>query len=168
MASITGHKNPPCEQQPTDLEAAIHLSNLPTATACASSALEQVQLNAQPYPRRKVKEKAAPKIMLWKAPTFFDELQQQLEDARRHHCLFLCWENGANDQRAVPLLIEDPEDEKRIYQDLRRTWYKGRRWWWKYFPFYGVLGLEEVEVCTRITSIAFAELKKQVPLLEAT
>jgi hypothetical protein len=73
--------------------------------------------------------------------------QADLEDSQRHHCLFLCWEDGADDQRAVPLLIEDIEDETRIYQDLVRTWYKMRGWWWRYIPFYGVLGLEEVEVC---------------------
>lgn len=134
--------NIPREQLPTDLEAAFHLSECPAASGSFSSALEQVQLNDQPNIRPKVKPKAPPN------PT---------EDAQRHHCLFLCWDEGPNDQRVIPLLIKDPEDEKRVYQDMGRIWYERHGQWRRYLPFYGVLSLREVEVRTRLASIICAD-----------
>ncbi|KAF8850321.1 hypothetical protein BDZ45DRAFT_809232 [Acephala macrosclerotiorum] len=131
--------------QQSDLEAAIHLPNNPIANDSVSSARERDQLDNQPRSRLKGKQKDPPKPRAPQDPVFFDTLRGELEDSQRHHCLFLCWEDGAYDQRAVPLLIEDIEDEMRIYQDLVRTWYKMRGWWWRYIPFYGILGLEEVK-----------------------
>jgi hypothetical protein len=132
-----------------DLEAAVQPSNNPAASTSVSSAREQVQLNDQPHSRRRAKKKASSKSPVWRVPILFDKLQCQLEDSQRHHCLFFCWDNGANGQKSMPLLIQDPEDEKRIYQDLGRTWYERSGRCRRYFPFYGVLGLEEMEVCTR-------------------
>ena len=160
MARVAERGGSTYEQQSTDLEAACYLPDHSTVNASAPSALEG-EVNAQPYCRRKSKNSALPETVAWNAPALFDEAQQHLEDSQRHHCLFLCWENGANDQRALPLLIEDPEDEKRIYQDMRQMWYQGCRWWKRYFPFYGVLSLEEVHVCTRTAIIAFVDLKFQ-------
>jgi hypothetical protein len=116
------------------------------ASGSVSSAREPDQLDNQPRSRLKGKQKDLPKLQASQDPVFFDTLQGELEDSQRHHCLCLCWDDGAEDQRAVPLLIEDIEDETRIYQDLVRTWYKMRGWWWRYIPFCGVLSLEEVEV----------------------
>jgi hypothetical protein len=159
MVNMTQYGTIQYVQQQTDLEAAFHLSNNPVASTSVSSAREQIQLNDQPHSRLKGKKKASPKPLESRNPLFFDILQRQLEDSQRHYCLFLCWENGADDQRVVPLLIQDPEDEEKIYQDLGRTWHKRCGWWWKYFPFYSVLGLEEVEVCTRRPSIITTDPK---------
>jgi hypothetical protein len=149
--------NIPREQLPTDLEAAFHLSKCPAAGGSFSSALEQVQLNDQPNIRRKMKPKAPPNPTERRIPVLFDKLHQQLEDAQRHHCLFLCWDEGPNDQRVIPLLIKDPEDEKRVYQDMGRIWYERHGRWRRYLPFYGVLSLHEVEVRTRLASIICAD-----------
>jgi hypothetical protein len=45
----------------------------------------------------------------------------------------------------VPVLIEDPEDERSVYQDLQRMW-RERHGWMGKTPFYGAVGVEEVEV----------------------
>lgn len=82
------------------------------------------------------------------AEQFFEALRAELGNGSHEHCLFVCWENEANDQRAVPLLINDREDEVRVYQDLVKIWYERHGWWWKCIPFYEVQGVEEVEVST--------------------
>lgn len=150
MAISVEGESLPRQRQPTDIEAAIDLAKHPTASGSCSSAKQLPRPNDPSYLRHKAKGKAKGKATSqttsWRAPAIFNEIQQHLEDPTRQNCLFLCWENGDKDQRAVPLLIEDPEDEKRIYQDLHPMWYERCGWWWKYFPFYGVLSLEEVKV----------------------
>ena len=76
-------------------------------------------------------------------------------------------DEGPNDQRVIPLLIKDPEDEKRVYQDMGRIWYERHGQWRRYLPFYGVLSLHEVEVRTRLASISWLtenDVKNAVPL----
>jgi hypothetical protein len=43
-------------------------------------------------------------------------------------------------------LINDREDEVRVYQDLVKIWYERHGRWWKCIPYYEVQGVEEVEV----------------------
>jgi hypothetical protein len=134
--------------QLADLEAALDLPIVP-APVHVSTAREHVQLANQPRLRvkRKQKDPPAPRNRaLGQEEQFFATLQAGLEDGSRSYCLFLCWEHAADDQRAVPLLIEDPEDETRVYRDMVTTWDQRRGWWLKYIPFYQVLGVEEVQV----------------------
>src|SRR5882757_5405418 len=121
------------------------LNHIPSGST--SSAREQVSLANQPRLRKKPKPKhplIRPRTSS-QAEIFFETLQAVLDHGTRDHCLFFCWELGVNDQRAAPLLIEDIENEVRIYQDLVGKWYEKQGWWWKYVPFYGVVAVEEVD-----------------------
>ena len=125
-------------------EPALEISTYSTSI---SSAREQNPLLKEPRRRRGNKQKSPPQIeSLRQADKFYEALRAELEDATRHHCLFICWENNAYDQRAVPLLIEDKEGEVTVYRDMKGTLYKVQPWWSRYNPFYQVQYVEEVEV----------------------
>jgi len=114
----------------------------------SSSAREQVPTPTQPRRRKKIEKEPSPaaKIILQPA-TFFDSLQAELENGARSHCLFMCWEVGINDRRAVPLLIDEPDNEVQIYRDMAVRLDETQPWWLRYNPFYQVIAVEEVEVC---------------------
>jgi hypothetical protein len=154
----------------TDIEAGVHNLNAPAPAVLAickdddgimgatpmpvSSAREETTLANQTRSRSRPLQNA---FTIFTAQgsrpdepqsQFFESLQRRLEDGGREYCLFMCWERGFNDQRAVPLLIKDSEDEVVVYQDLITLWYRTHGWWWRYVPFYQVLAVEEVEVWT--------------------
>jgi hypothetical protein len=134
--------------QHLDLEAGIELPTIPAPVAL-SSAREPVHIANQSRLRSKWKPKVHPPRMAQasgQVEQFFETLRAELGSGSREHCLFVCWGNEVNDQRAVPLLIDDREDEVRVYQDLVKIWYERHGWWWKFIPFYEVQGVEEVEV----------------------
>ena len=141
MDSLSG----PHIQPHTDLEAALHSSTSPNTSI--SSATELAQPSNKSVPRFRVSRMASPKPIQSTESAFFDTLQHQLEDSESHYCVFICWGYRVGDQRAVPLLIQDPEDEERIYQKLGHILYETCRWWWRYIPFYGIVDLKEIEVC---------------------
>jgi len=97
---------------------------------------------------QKFKNTPPPQFQTSKQPEqIFEALYTDLEDGYSNNCLFMCWEQGANDQKAIPLKIRDTDDEVQVYRDMVDKWYEVQRWWWRYVPFYQVLGVEEVEVC---------------------
>ena len=131
----------------SDLETGIELPTIPAPVALSSAS--PVRIANQPRLRSKWKPKVDPPRMAQasgQADQFFETLRAELGNGSCEHCLFVCWENKVNDQRAVPLLIDDREDEVRVYQDLVKIWYEKHGWWWKYIPFYEVQEVEEVEV----------------------
>ncbi|KAE9373930.1 hypothetical protein N431DRAFT_482792 [Stipitochalara longipes BDJ] len=139
-----------------NLKPTIHAANNSKPSFLGSSAREQMPAATQPRRRKQTgRLPAQAPEGLREAGKFFDALQAELEDGVRQHCLFLCWEASVNDQRAVPLLIENKEDELdevKIYRDMAAKLYETQPWWLKYNPFCQVLGVEEVE---------FRFLKKQ-------
>lgn len=151
----------------TDIEAGVHILDAPAPAVLktcrdfdgimgatpmpVSNARELTNLANQTRLRSRPKQNASPVPKAQSSRPknqFFESLQQKLEHGGREYCLFMCWEHGFSDQRAVPLLIKDSEDEVAVYQDLITLWYKTHGWWWRYVPFYQVLAVEEVEVCT--------------------
>jgi hypothetical protein len=112
-----------------------------------STARERQTPPTQLKKRRKIKTPnlEPDAVTSWIEPPFFAQLQRHLDKANHDHCLFLCWEESKHDQRAIPVLIKDPLDERGVYQVLRLKWHETLPWW-KKNPFYGVIGLEEVEV----------------------
>lgn len=112
-----------------------------------SSARERQTYPTQLNQRRKIQTlKPEPDaVTSWIEPPFFGQLQKHLDKANHDLCLFLCWEESKHDQRAIPVLIKDPQDERGVYQVIRAKWHETCPWW-KKNPFYGVMGLEEVEV----------------------
>jgi hypothetical protein len=140
--------------QPAEIETSAHsLNHIPSGST--SSAREQVSLANQLRLRKKPKHKPSPirPRTSGQAELFFETLQAVLDHGTRHHCLFFCWELGVDDQRAAPLLIEDTENEVKIYQDLVGKWYEKRGWWRRYVPFCGVVVVEEVDVRMNISSV---------------
>lgn len=131
----------------SDVEAAFHLSNNSAAKDSSSSARELIKLSDQANVRRKrVTKKSSNKPLDRREADFFEKFQRKWENPQYPYCLFLCYDKGNRDQRTVPVLVQDPEDEKRIYIDLSRTWYEKYGWWSRYVPFYGSISLDEVEV----------------------
>lgn len=133
--------------QHSDLEAGTGLPTIPTPVALLS-AREPVRVAKLPYLRSKWKTKVRPPRTAQasgQAEHFFEALRAELGNKSHEHCLFVCWENEVNDQRAIPLLIDDREDEVRVYQDLVKIWYERHGWWWQYIPFHKVQMVEEVE-----------------------
>ncbi|TAQ89297.1 hypothetical protein B7494_g2382 [Chlorociboria aeruginascens] len=132
----------------SDLEAGINLPTIPAPVVLAS-AREPVRFANQARLRmQKRKPEVHPPRMAQasgQAEQFFKTLRAELGNGSREHCLFVCWENEVNDQRAVPLLIDDRDDEVSVYQDLVEIWYKRYGWWWKCIPFYEVQGVDEVK-----------------------
>lgn len=133
--------------QHSDLEAGTELPTVPIPVAL-SSAREPVRMHNQPRLRSKRKTKVlSPRTAQasGQAEHFFRDLGGELGNGSHEHCLFVCWENEIDDQRAVPLLIDDREDEVRVYQDLVTLWYERHGWWWRYIPFHKVQMVEEVK-----------------------
>jgi hypothetical protein len=171
----------------TDIEAGAHILNAPAPAVLAicrdvdgitgvtpmpvSNARELATFANQTRLRSRPKQHAFPVLKAQSSRPkneFFESLQQELEHGGRDYCLFMCWERGFNDQRAVPLLIKDSEDEVAVYQDLITLWYKTHGWWWRYVPFYQVLAVEEVEVCTSLLrSFEYCLLDQKAPFLKA-
>ena len=151
----------------TDIESGVHILDAPAPAVLAirrdvdgimdatpmsvSSAREPFTLDNHTHLRSRTEQNDVPILTAQSSSPksqFFDSLQKELEHGGQEYCLFMCWERGFNDQRAVPLLIKDSEDEVAVYQDLMKLWYKTHGWWWRYVPFYQVLAVEEVEVWT--------------------
>ena len=161
-------------RQQAEIETGAHSPNIMPSDS-VSTAVEQIPLANQPHQRvQPVKpveqawqETFRPKSRTF-GPTeqFFEKLQAELDHGTRHHCLFFCWELGINDQRAAPLLIEDIENEVRIYQDLEGEWYEKHGRWWRYVPFYGVVAVEEVDVRMNIPSVKIADFNISAPFRE--
>ena len=166
MAKIPAYGTFQHRCQPSDVEAAFHLSNNSAAKDSSSSAREEIPLSDQANVRRRVTKKASDKRPDRKETDFFEKFQQKWENAQYHHCLFLCCEKGSRDQRTVPVLVQDPEDERQIYMDLSRTWYEKYGWWSRYVPFYGITSLDEVEVFTRMVILSPLTGNKTVSLLK--
>jgi hypothetical protein len=147
--------------QQAGVETGAHLPNVMPGDS-VSTAVEQIPPTNQPHQRVQTmnpmeqawQESFRPKSRTFgPAEQFFEILQAGLDHGTRTHCLFFCWELGVNDQRAAPLLIEDIENEVKIYQDLERKWYEKLGRWWRYVPFYGVVAVEEVDVRMNIFSV---------------
>ncbi|CZT13231.1 uncharacterized protein RCO7_05276 [Rhynchosporium graminicola] len=84
--------------------------------------------------------------LLGRAEQFFEYIRETMgSNTSREYCLFICWENSFDDQRALLLLVDDIDDEMKIYQELVSLWYDRHGWWRKYIPFYKVQMVEEVE-----------------------
>jgi hypothetical protein len=114
-------------RQQAEIETGAHSPTIMPSDS-VSTAVEQIPPANQPHQRVQTvnsveqawQESFRPKSRTFgPAEQFFETLQGVLDHGTRHHCLFFCWELGINDQRAAPLLIEDIENEVRIYQDLR-------------------------------------------------
>jgi len=137
-----------------ELERSNHVRESPIPNLPISSAREKLTSANQLRRRRTTDRRLLPTPEAsGQAGNFFEVLQSQLEDGIRPYCIFLCWEVSINDQRAVPLLIEDKEDEVRVYRDMVQKWCKMQPWWLKYNPFYKVLSVEEVEVWQNFWSL---------------
>lgn len=61
------------------------------------------------------------------------------------HCLFVCWGLPGN-QWAINIPVSDPDNEIKIFSDVRRLWFEHRGRWRRLLPFYGVVAVKEVKV----------------------
>ena len=145
-----------------DLEAARQPASIPDgsrASASTSTAIEQIELDDQPHLRLRGKGKVVDDPAKSSRPIqlkVFNALQRQLENNDSPRCLFLCWKNGINDERAVLLPVQDHEDDKQIYKNMLQKLYESCGWWWRYLLIYGVTELNEVNVCNRSIRIMTA------------
>ncbi|KAN0098206.1 hypothetical protein V8E51_013869 [Hyaloscypha variabilis] len=128
-----------------ELERSNHDQESPIPNLPVSSAREKLTSASQLRRRRTTDRRLLPTAEAsGQAGNFFEVLQSQLEDGIRPYCMFLCWEVSINDQRAVPLLIEDKEDEVRVYRDMVQKLCEMQPWWLRHNPFYQVQDVKEV------------------------
>lgn len=107
----------------TDWEAAVHLPNRPGTSATVSSGTELTQFKNQPHPQLQAEGRASPKPVWSREPILSTNFNVNWKMANATIASSFVG-NYIGDQRAVPLLIHDPEDEERIYQDSGRILYE--------------------------------------------